>query len=163
MPRSPLTHLMMASALALAATGSHAALGDKPTPLAGQVNQPAAPTMARRLSSSAPAAASLYTLQETQLENSTVVREYTTPAGVVFAITWQGPVLPHLQTLLGSYFPAFEQETRRAQQSGHQRTRVLMQTPDLVVQSAGRMGRFKGHAYAPDLVPQGVDVQGLLP
>jgi len=31
------------------------------------------------------------------------------------------------------------------------------------VQSTGRMGRFLGHAYAPDLVPAGVDVQALLP
>lgn len=158
-----LTHLMIASTLVLASTGSHAALGEKPSALAGTVNPPAAPAMARRLSANASVAASQYTIQETQLESSTVVREYTTPAGVVFAITWQGPVLPNLQTLLGNYFPTFEQETTRAQQTGHQRTRVLMQTPGLVVQSTGRMGRFKGHAYAPDLVPQGVDVQGLLP
>jgi hypothetical protein len=158
-----LTHLMIASALVLASTAGHAALGEKPSTLAGTANHPAAPAMARRLSANASVAASLYTIQETQLESSTVVREYTTPAGVVFAITWQGPVLPNLQTLLGNYFPTFEQETTRAQQTGHQRTRVLMQTPGLVVQSTGRMGRFKGHAYAPDLVPQGVDVQGLLP
>jgi len=163
MPRIPITHLMVASVLTLAVTASHAALGDKPTPLTGTVNTPAAQATARRLSANAPVAASLYTIQETRLESSTVVREYTTPAGVVFAITWQGPVLPNLQALLGNYFPTFEQETTRAQQAGHQRTRVLMQTPSLVVQSTGRMGRFKGHAYAPDLVPQGVDLQGLLP
>lgn len=156
-------YLITASTLALASMDGHAALGEKPSPLAGAVNHSAAPAMARRLSASAPAVPSLYSMQETQLENSTVVREYTTPAGTVFAVTWQGPVLPNLQAMLGSYFPAFVQETTRAQQAGHQRTRVLVQTPGLVVQSAGRMGRFRGHAYAPDLVPQGVDMQGLLP
>jgi len=161
--RRTFAYLITASTLVLAASNGHAALGEKPTPLAGTVNHAAAPAMARRLSASAPAAPSLYSMQETQLESSTVVREYTTPAGVVFAITWQGPVLPNLQTLLGNYFPAFSQETSRAQQAGHQRTRVLMQTPGLVVQSAGRMGRFRGHAYAPDLVPQGVNMQELLP
>jgi hypothetical protein len=108
-------------------------------------------------------APNLYTVQETQLESRTVVREYATPAGQVFAVTWKGPVLPNLQTLLGGYFPAFEQETAQARQAGRQRSRVLLQTPALVVQSSGRMGRFSGHAYAPDLVPAGVDIQALLP
>lgn len=162
MPRT-LTHLMIASALTLAAAGCHAALGEKPTLLAGTVNPSAAQATAHRLSANAPLAANPFTIHETRLESSTLVREYSTAAGEVFAVTWQGPVLPNLHTMLGNYFPAFEQETARAQQVGHQRTRVLMQTPGLVVQSAGRMGRFRGHAYAPNLIPQGVDVQGLLP
>lgn len=162
MPRT-LTHLMVASALILAAAGSHAALGEKPSTLVGTVNPPASQALARRLSVAAPVATNQFTIHETRLESSTLVREYSTPAGVVFAVTWQGPVLPDLHTMLGNYFPTFAQETARAQQVGHQRTRVLMQTPGLVVQSAGRMGRFRGHAYAPNLIPQGVDVQGLLP
>jgi hypothetical protein len=142
---------------------AHAALGRPPSTLAGSVSHPAPAAVARRLAASAPIAPNLYTVQETHLENRTIVREYATPAGLVFAVTWQGPVLPNLQVLLGNYFPALEQETRRAQQTGRQRARVLMQTPDLVVNSTGRMGRFKGHAYAPDLVPAGVDIQTLLP
>ena len=159
----PLACLMLASTLAMPAVETHAALGRPPSTLAGNVSHPAPTVVARRLTASAPAPSNQYTVQETQLESRTVVREYATPAGQVFAVTWQGPVLPDLKTLLGGYFPAFAQETAQAQQSGRQRSRVLMLTPGLIVQSTGRMGRFLGHAYAPDLVPAGVDVQALLP
>jgi hypothetical protein len=159
----PLACLMLASTLAMPAVETHAALGRPPSTLAGNVSHPVPAAVARRLAASAPAPSNQYTVQETQLESRTVVREYATPAGQVFAVTWQGPVLPDLKTLLGGYFPAFAQETAQAQQSGRQRSRVLMLTPGLVVQSTGRMGRFLGHAYAPDLVPAGVDVQALLP
>jgi len=158
-----LASLMLASTLAMPAIEAHAALGRTPTPLAGTVSHPVPAAVARRLAASASTPSNPYTVQETQLESSTIVREYATPAGQVFAVTWQGPVLPDLKTLLGGYFPAFAQETAQAQQNGRQRSRVLMQTPGLVVQSNGRMGRFLGHAYAPDLVPAGVDVQALLP
>lgn len=159
-----LASLMIASTLAMPAIESQAALGRPPSSMAGTVSHPAPVAIARRQAAVAvPAAPNLYTVQETQLESRTVVREYATPAGQVFAVTWQGPVLPDLQTLLGGYFPAFEQETTKARQAGRQRSRVLMQTPGLVVQSSGRMGRFSGHAYAPDLVPAGVDIQTLLP
>jgi hypothetical protein len=163
----PITHLaclLLASTLSLTALDGHAALGQQRTALAGTVNaNPSA--IAHRLAASATAAATptLYSVHETQLDNSTRVREYTTPAGQVFALTWEGPVLPNLQTLLGGYFPAFQQETAQAQRSGRQRSRVLLQTPALVLQSSGRMGHFTGHAYAPDLVPAGVDIQTLLP
>lgn len=162
MYRTPV-RLLIASTLLTVSTLGYAALGQKPSTLAGNASTPSAVATARRLSASAPAATSLYTVQETQLENSTVVREYATPAGLVFAVTWQGPVLPNLQILLGNYFPALQQEITQAQQAGRQRTRVLMQTPGLVVNSSGRMGHFKGHAYTPDQVPAGVDIQPLLP
>lgn len=163
MYRTPV-RLLIAITLFTVSTLGHAALGQKPSTLAGSASTPSsAMATARRLSASAPAATSLYTVQETQLENSTVVREYATPAGLVFAVTWQGPVLPNLQILLGNYFPALQQEVTQAQQAGRQRTRVLMQTPGLVVSSSGRMGHFKGHAYTPDQVPAGVDIQPLLP
>ena len=163
----PITHLaclLLASTLSLTALDGHAALGQQHTALAGTVNEnPSA--VAPRLAASATATVTptQYSVHETQLDNSTQVREYTTPTGQVFALTWQGPVLPNLQILLGDYFPAFQQEAAQAQHSGRQRARVLLQTPALVLQSSGRMGHFTGYAYAPDLVPAGVDVQTLLP
>ena len=156
--------LLLASALSLVALDGHAALGQQRTALTGTVNaNPSA--VAHRLAASAAVAITptQYSVHETQLDNSTRVREYATPTGQVFAVTWQGPLLPNLQTLLGGYFPAFQQETAQAQRSGRQRARVLMQTPALVLQSSGRMGHFAGYAYAPDLVPAGVDIQTLLP
>ncbi len=161
----PITHLaclLLASALSLLALDGHASLGQQRTELAGTVNPTPSP-VARRLAASTNATPALHSVHETQLDNRTQVREYATPAGQVFALTWEGPVLPNLQTLLGGYFPAFQQETAQAQRNGRQRARVLMQTPTLVLQSSGRMGHFSGYAYAPDLVPAGVDIKTLLP
>jgi hypothetical protein len=159
-----LTYLLLTSALSLVALNGHAALGQQRTALSGTVNANP-PAVAHRLAANSITAATTtqYSVHETQLDNRTLVREYTTPTGQVFALTWEGPVLPNLQTLLGGYFPAFQQETAQAQREGRQRARVLMHTSTLVLQSSGRMGHFTGYAYAPDLVPAGVDIQTLLP
>jgi hypothetical protein len=163
-PIAYLACLLISGVLSLVTLEAHAALGQQRTALAGTVN-PKPSAVARRLATSTPgtSASTLYSAHETDLDNSTQVREYATASGQVFAVTWQGPVLPNLQILLGGYFPAFQQETAKAQHSGRQRARVLLQTPTLVLQSSGRMGRFTGYAYAPDLIPAGVDIQTLLP
>ena len=103
-----------------------------------------------------------YTVEETQLENGTSVREYATPAGLVFAVAWQGPVLPDLSLLLGNYFNAFKLETDQARLLGRRGAPVDMSRDTLVVRSNGRMRNFFGHAYATDLVPSGVSVKDIL-
>lgn len=149
--RRTFLHLQIASALLVASFSGHATLGQKPSPT---------PHLHKAKAS---AVHRTYTVQQMQLETGTLVQEYLSPTGVVFAITWQGPVLPNLQALLGNYFPVLQQKVAQAQQNGQQRGRILMQTPGLVLSSTGRMGDFKGHAYAPDLVPAGVNMQTLLP
>ena len=103
-----------------------------------------------------------YTVEETRLENGTSVREYATPAGLVFAVAWQGPVLPDLSVLLGNYFNAFKLETDQARLLGRRGAPVDMSRDTLVVRSNGRMRNFFGHAYATDLVPSGVSVKDIL-
>jgi hypothetical protein len=91
-----------------------------------------------------------------------VVREYVTRSGVVFAVTWSGPTLPDLQTLLGSYFPQFQSAAQAAQlrHPGIHR-QLSINGNDLVVDSAGRLRDFHGIAYVPSLVPQGVSIDEL--
>lgn len=100
-----------------------------------------------------------YTLHEITDPSGTVVREYISPQGKVFAVSWRGPVRPNLQELLGTHFEEFQQ----ALQSRTYRVRgpAVVQTPGLVVQSAGHMRGFIGRAYLPDHVPQGVIVSSL--
>jgi hypothetical protein len=104
-----------------------------------------------------------YTTQELQLDSGTLVREYATPAGVVFAVTWRGPVLPDLSALLGNYFSTFKQETDQARTAGKRGAPVNLMRGDLVVRSNGRMRNFFGHAYVPSLIPPGVLINDLLP
>ncbi len=106
--------------------------------------------------------ASPYTLQAQTLASGTVVTEYLNAAGIVFAVTWAGPVLPDLTALLGDYFPTFKTQTAQRRAAGWRGGPVQVAADGLTLVSAGRMGHFSGYAYAASLVPAGVDVATLL-
>lgn len=97
--------------------------------------------------------ASQYTVHEIQTTSGTVIREYVSAQGQVFAVAWQGPFMPDLQQILGSYFAEYE-AAARSKRAG--RGPVLVQQPGLVVHSGGRMRAFFGRAYIPQLLPAGV-------
>lgn len=143
---------------AVVASPAMAALGQAPSRLAA--SSPAPGT--RMLAVVPTARVGSYTVQETQFENGTTVREYATPAGLVFAVAWQGPVLPDLDVLLGGYFNTFKLETEQARLLGRRGAPVDMARDGLVVRSNGRMRNFFGHAYAVDLIPAGLAIKDVL-
>jgi hypothetical protein len=102
--------------------------------------------------------ASRYTVHELQLPGGTVVREYVSPSGIVFAIAWQGPFMPSLRQMLGAHFDAY-QSAVRAHRAGHGRVSVL--NPGLVVHSTGHQRAFSGQAYLPQMLPGGVTTEEL--
>jgi hypothetical protein len=97
-----------------------------------------------------------FTVHELQAPSGTTVREYVSPAGVVFGVAWQGPSMPDLRQLLGPYFDRYvaAMAARRTRRSP-----VYVQLPDLVVQSSGHMRAFAGKAYLANGLPQGVAAQ----
>ena len=100
--------------------------------------------------------AEAYSVHEITASANTVVKEYVSPAGKVFAITWHGPFVPNMQQLLGSYYQQFA-DAAAAQREAHTRRRTLnIQQSDLVVQNGGHMRSYFGKAYVPTLLPQGV-------
>ena len=137
-----------------------ATLGQAPSEFPAASSAPA--SGASLLAATPTVQSSFYTLHEVQLENGTSVREYATPAGVVFAVTWRGPVLPDLSALLGGYFNTFKRETEQARLVGRRGSPVSMDRDGLVVSSNGRMRNFFGHAYAPALIPAGVNIKDVL-
>jgi hypothetical protein len=93
-----------------------------------------------------------YTLHEISAPGGRVVREYVSPAGTVFAVAWEGPTMPDLSQLLGSYFSLFQEAS--ASPSPHRRHGPLyVQSGPLVVASGGHMRAFRGRAYVTDLIP----------
>ncbi len=101
----------------------------------------------------------LYTVHEMTSESGTTVREFATPGGKIFAVTWQGPFHPDYQQLLGAYFARLQQAT-----AGQRRTRrapVTIDTPGFVFQSFGHFRALAGRAYDPQLVPAGVGVEDI--
>ena len=100
-----------------------------------------------------------YTVSELESDGTTI-REYISNDGVVFAVTWQGIRHPDLSILLGSYYASYRiAKNLRLRTLGHQPSEV--QTDALIVRHAGHMRDLHGKAFVSDLVPTGVDVEGL--
>jgi hypothetical protein len=91
-----------------------------------------------------------YTVHEIRTPMQTVVREYVSASGRVFAVSWSGPMLPDLQQTLGSYYQDY-QAAARAPHSGHRHLQVSR--AELVIHSAGHMRAFAGYAYLPAMLP----------
>ena len=97
-----------------------------------------------------------YMLHEITAADGMVVREYVSPAGRVFGITWQGRTMPNLEQLLGSHYAAFQQ----ASQSRMRRHGPLtVRTEQLVVESGGHPRSFHGRAYVPSLLPENISAE----
>jgi len=101
-----------------------------------------------------------YDLHEISTSAGTRVHEYTTPQGMVFAVTWQGPLPPDLRQLFGSYYDQFQSAAATQARPGMHR-QLTIAAGDLVVQSAGHLRDFRGRAYVPSLLPAGVSVAEL--
>jgi hypothetical protein len=94
-----------------------------------------------------------YTVHEITGADGTVIREYVTPAGKVFGVSWTGPTIPDLAQLLGSYNTEF-QNTLRSKRG--RRNAAVVRNSDLIVESAGHTRAFHGRAYLNSMLPSGV-------
>src|SRR5258708_21797091 len=102
-----------------------------------------------------------YTVHEIQADTGTVVREYVSADGKVFAVAWQGPWLPDMRQILGGYFEQYR-VALQSQNSGHiARRPVMIDQPGLVVQIGGHMRAFAGRADLPDTLPSGLHVEDI--
>lgn len=102
----------------------------------------------------------LYSLHEISTPSGTVVHEYTTRAGTVFAVTWQGQLPPDLSQLFGNYYKQYQDAAAAHSRPGMHR-QLNFANPDFAVESTARMRSFIGKAYVPSLVPAGVSVAAL--
>lgn len=96
-----------------------------------------------------------YVVHEIVAPTGIVVRELVSPAGAVFGVAWEGQFPPDLQQLLGPYY---DQAKQAAAQGPHRgRAPLAIETPGLVMHQTGHMRSYRGQAYIPQLVPQGVN------
>lgn len=94
-----------------------------------------------------------YTVHEMQTARGTLVRQFVSPEGIVFAVSWQGSA-PDLEQLLGSYFDQYVQAVQ-AQPSRRARG-VHIDTGDFVLESGGHMRFVTGRAFLRSKLPSGV-------
>jgi hypothetical protein len=97
-----------------------------------------------------------YSVREFE-SGATMVREYVSPAGVVFGIAWNGLVHPDLDQLLGSYADEYRRVLQQTQRIPGRR-RIQLKADSLVVEKWGHMRNLEGRAYDPALIPAGVSV-----
>ena len=98
-----------------------------------------------------------YSVHELTLPGGTQVREYLSPSQQIFAVAWNGPSIPDLQQLLGTYFPRYQSAAARVAKG--LRRPVVLQEPDLVIQSSGHARAFSGVAYLPQQMPSGMSTE----
>ncbi len=146
------TRRIRVSLAALAATcllsaGARAELGG--TPASVQMD-----AQARSTAVTVEHAANFDRHQITQADGS-VVREYVSPKGTVFAVTWSGRTTPDLKALLGAHYAAYTAAASKQRPSHHVLT---VDTPELVVTIVRYQHNGSGSASLPGEVPAGVAV-----
>jgi hypothetical protein len=101
-----------------------------------------------------------YSVHELE-RGGTTIREYVSPQGVVFAVTWSGLANPDLRTLLGGYAAEYERAAAGSPKVKGRRSRRVA-APHVVVDAWGHMRDRHGRAYVPELVPPGVSLDEIL-
>ena len=144
------------AALAVAAMSplaSYAALGGAPS-----ANATSHSLLRSATAVAGPTAFAPYTVRESRDADGVTIREYVLASNVVFAVAWQGPVRPDMNTLLGNYF-------QRAASAGAGHPRgigpLIDRSGDFQIESAGRRGNFFGKALLPRLLPAHVRAEDI--
>jgi hypothetical protein len=101
-----------------------------------------------------------YEVHEIQVPGGTVVDEYVSSGGKVFAVAWHGQFPPPMQQILGTYFQqysaALQAKSSQTQPKIYGHRPLNIQEQGLVVQTGGHMRAHFGRAYDPNLLPQGI-------
>ncbi len=100
-----------------------------------------------------------YTVHEVK-SDTTDVREYVSPSGIVFGVAWNGFTRPDITQLLGTYAGEYQQALRQTERKRGQRA-LTVKTDRVVVEQWGHLRNLQGRAYAPALIPDGVSVDDI--
>jgi hypothetical protein len=131
---------------------SYAALGAAPTDFK-------MPGSARKSQALSAVVSKNFQINETTLPSGTLVREYISAKGVVFAVSWNGPFLPDLQILLGAHFKTMVDEAASVPKAGHSQLRV--NRPEVSIFSGGHMRAYEGRAWVASEFPDGFTLQDI--
>lgn len=102
-----------------------------------------------------------YTVHELTSPLGVVVREYSSPSGRVFAVSWQGHFMPDMRNLLGTYFERYAMAATTQRKRVQGRSFLAVKQSSFVVESVGHLREYSGRAYDPTLMPSGVSADDL--
>ena len=149
MMKIPHTLLGMFAALCISAPALAALGGDAASVDADRVNMKAVVRITPFVG---------YDIHEIQTPAGTVIHEYVSAQGKVFAVTWHGPGLPALQQLLGDYSAQVAQASPRNHYNHHH---LRIETADVVMESDAYLRTRSGRAWVPALFPQSLSVKDI--
>jgi len=141
---------LLGVAILLAGNPAHAALG------AGEASIESDRVQSGARLTRVPHAA--FSVHELSTGTGGVVREYVSPAGVVFAVSWHSFAMPNLKQILGAQYPTLLGSSKR--QAGG-RGHLAVTAGPLVFESNGRMRAFHGRAYLSTAIPAGVSTDDI--
>ena len=136
----------------LAALPAHAALGGGASSVAADAQSLGGAVNATPLQT--------YDIEEIDAASGMRVREFLDRAGVVFAVTWSGPVMPDLRQLLGSDYAAYARAVAALDRAGLSRSLKVV-LPDAIVEVGGHLRAYSGRAFRPAALPAGITVADL--
>lgn len=132
-----------------------AALGSAPSDLGGTMTQTRMAARSLAASTATATSTAVYTVSQSTLDSGTIVREYMDTNSVVFAVSWKGPTLPDLRTLLGDKFTVMTSNAAKRPKAGH--SQLAVDQSDVVIISNGHMRAYAGQAWIPAALPAGFD------
>lgn len=148
-----LGRILFVFAVCLFVVNANAALGDQ------VVGATSTGSSSAKIKQTANAVAS-YTVTESTDANKIFIRQYIDSNGLVFAIAWNGPFVPDLESLFGTYASEFRASVKnQGKLRGHRRLRV--DTGHIVVEGGGRQRDQSGRAYISSRLPTGFDLKDL--
>lgn len=101
-----------------------------------------------------------YAVHELRADSGLVVREFSTPDGKIFAVAWEGPVIPDLRQILGSHFDDFQRAANMQNRHGVHGP-LFIQQNGLTVELGGHMRSYRGKAYLSNEIPASVRAEEL--
>lgn len=147
---------LVTSVLLPAAALSHASLGSAPSTFPDAAGSRV--VRAHALAAGNGGAAS-YNVSTTVLTGGTTVHEYAGADGTVFAVSWNGPFLPNLRTLLGEQFQTLTSESAKHPKAGRGQLHIVH--PDVTIESTGHMRAYAGRAWINAKLPAGFSTQDI--
>jgi hypothetical protein len=99
-----------------------------------------------------------YDVHEIHTPAGTVIHEYVSAQGKVFAVSWRGPGLPDVGGLLGEYSAKLAQAVTRPHYNHHH---LRVATPEVVMESDAYLRTRSGRAWVPALFPQNFSVKDI--
>lgn len=105
--------------------------------------------------------AAQYSVSVLRGTDGSVVKQYVSANGTVFAVSWHTQYKPDLSSLLGSSFSTYSVAAAQAARRPGIQRHFRHESLDLVVQATAHLNVFSGFAYRQSMLPSGINLQSL--